>query len=354
MEVIDALRTPTVINYLRQLPVEATLGEELFPSRDVSELDYKYMVGANNLPVAARVIPFDAEAPVHSRDGVSLVTGSIPPIKRKIRLDERTMQKLYTPRTGTSDVEDAVADIYDDIKLMTESVRTGIEVLRFRAITTGKIEIADDETGVKLTADYGLEAGQLVTCDGTGDNPVIWSNATDRKIMANLQAWADDAETRSGVRPERILMSRRILNIMLEDQTVRDMVWNAASTKRPITEADLIEVLRRMGLPTQIGIYEKKYRSEATAGVRTTTRFLPDNLLIMLPGDKLGDTLFAPTVEALKKVRMGEITFGDAKGVFGEVWETNEPPAHWTKAAALAFPTFPRANEVIIANVLPS
>lgn len=353
-ELLEQLRVPTLLNYIRQLPTQDYLGDELFPEKTVNELEYKYLVGANNLPVAATVIPFDSEAPIHSRDGGETVEGSIPAIKRKARIDEKTLIKLYMPRTNTSDVDDAVAEIYDDVRLLTESVRAGIELLRMRAITTGKIEITDSETGVRLTADYGLDASQKITCDGQSGKPAAWSDATNRKILDNLLTWAGVSEDLSGIRPERMVISRNVLNYMLADQTIRDSVWNAANTKRPIVLDDLREVLRRNGLPTEIAVYEKKVRVQAANGTYTTTRLFPDNLCVLLPGDKLGDTLFAPTAEALKKVREGIINFGDAKGIFGEIWETNEPPAHWTKVAALAFPTFPRANEVVIANVDPS
>lgn len=349
---IDALRTPQVLNYIRQLPVEPMLGEELFPDREVSEMSYRYMVGANNIPVMATVIPFDSPAPVHSREGVQWVEGKIPPIKRKISIDEETMFKLYSPRPGTSEVEDAIAEIYDDVRLMTESVRYRIEYHRLEAITTGKVNIADPESGLRLEADFGLVAAQKPVCDGQGQNSKPWSDPADRTIIADIQRWTREAEQRTGVRPTRALTSQYVLDLMLEDKTIRDMIWNQANSERPITEADLQALLTRMRLP-RIAVYEKQARVQLADGKYRTVRFFPENLFVLLPGDKLGDTLYAPTVEALRAVRNNVVNFGEARKIFGEIWETNDPPSHWTMAAALAFPTFPRANEIVIANVDP-
>jgi len=354
MALIDELRAPMLLNYIRELPVEPYLGDELFPEKPVSELEYKYLVGANHLPVAATVIPFDSEAPIHSRDGADIVRGKIPAIKRKARIDEETMLKLFMPREGTSEFEDAIAAIYDDVRILTESVRAGIELLRMRAISTGKIAITDAETGVRLEADYQLDSTQRASNTGTGGASEPWSDAAKRTILDDLLDWAGAVEDLSGIRPERMVISRKVLSYMLNDQVIRDSVWNAANTKRPIVQEDLVEVLRRNGLPTQIAVYEKKVRVQAANGAYSTVRLFPDNLCVLLPGDSLGETLMAPTAEALRQVRMGEINFGDARGIFGEVWETNEPPAHWTKVAALAFPTFPRAGEVFIADVNPA
>lgn len=347
---LEQLRVPTILNYIRQLPEEAYLGTELFPAKYINELSYKYMVGANNLPVAANVISFNAEAPVHSRDGGMLKEGRIPAVKRKVQIDEETLLKLYMPRANTSEFDDAIRDIYDDVALMVNSVRAGLEVLRMKALTEGKIEITDEETYIRLTADYGLDAKQKVTCDGKGANSKQWGTA-GCTILADIQAWADTVEDLCGVRPSRAVTSRKVLNIMLADQGVKDAVWNQASTKRPITEADLSALMERMDLP-QIAVYEKKVRLQGAGGTKTTTRLFPEDKFVMLPGDNLGETLFAPTAEALRAVRTNLINFGDARGIFGEVWETNEPPAHWTKAAALSFPSFPRANEIMIATVL--
>jgi len=38
MPLIDELRAPMLLNYIRKLPVEPYLGDELFPERTVNEL----------------------------------------------------------------------------------------------------------------------------------------------------------------------------------------------------------------------------------------------------------------------------------------------------------------------------
>jgi hypothetical protein len=106
-----------------------------------------------------------------------------------------------------------------------------------------------------------------------------------------------------------------------------------------------------MNLPA-IVTYDDQYRIQNEDGTYTTLRYVPANAFIMLPGEKLGDQLYSPTVEALRKVREGIINYGDARRIYAEVWEENEPPAHWTKAAALSFPTFPMVDSIFIATVV--
>lgn len=353
-QAIEQLRIPTLLSYVRQLPQPDYLGAELFPAREVGELDYKYLTGANNTPVMASVIPFDAEAPVLSRyQPITVVQGQIPPTKAKIRLDERTMHLLLSPRPGTSDFDDAITAIYDDVRTVVSAVEARIEYLRFQALSTGRIDIADPESGVRLSADYGLDPTQKVTCDGVSGRPAPWGDAANRRILDNIQAWTDYMESFSGVRPTRALTSRKVLSYMLGDASIRDAFWNTQNSRRPITADDLAAALDRMDLP-EIMVYERRARVQNADGTYSTVRFLPDNLFILLPPDELGNTLYAPTVEALRAIRDGRVTAGDARRIFVEVWETGEPPAHWTKASSLAFPVFPRAGEILIANVDPA
>ena len=99
---IDAISLPELLAYVRERKPRTLLGNILFPEKDITGLDWKAVVGANSLPVAAKVVAFNQEASIASRGDVSIQKGKIPAIKRKIAIDEETMQKLYSPRPNTT------------------------------------------------------------------------------------------------------------------------------------------------------------------------------------------------------------------------------------------------------------
>jgi len=70
----------------------------------------------------------------------------------------------------------------------------------------------------------------------------------------------------------------------------------------------------------------------------------------MLPPTRLGDTLMGPTAEALLD---DNVEANLIAGIYATVEHENEPPMIWTKASATSLPTFPAADLVFQAVVLP-
>ena len=322
------------------------LGNVLFPAKDITGLDWKAIIGANRLPVAAKIVAFNQEASIASREGVDIQKGKIPAIKRKISIDEETMQKLYSPRPNTSEFDDAIQEIYNDVENMIIAVETKIEAIRFQAITTGFVTI--DEDGIVQQVNYGFNPALQTQVLGGG---ALWSAAATATPIADMQRWSQSIVTRTGVRPSRSICSGAVLAAIMQTAEVNALVHGTLGAGLPVTEAQLQQLLRTMNLPA-IVTYDDQYRIQNENGAYTTLRYVPADAFIMMPGEKLGDQLYSPTVEALKKVREGVINYGDARRVYAEVWEENEPPAHWTKAAALSFPTFPMVDSIFIATVV--
>ena len=343
---IDALALTEVLSYVRARTPRRRLGSVLFPAKDISGLTWKSIIGANRLPVAAKVVKFDQEASIASREGIQEVAGKIPAIKRKIALDEETMHKLYSPRPMSSEYDDAVREIYNDVENMIMAVETRLEMFKFEALTTGQVMINED--GIIQQVDFGLDrANQMETLAGGA----TWDTPATATPIADMVRWQNSIIARTGIRPIRSLTSAARLADMLLTNEVTALVHGAAGVGMGATESDLNNILRARNLPS-IVTYDDMYRTQNEAGAYITARYLPDDLFIMMPGEKLGDQLYSPTVEALRKVREGVINYGDARRVYAEVWEENEPPAHWTKAAALSFPTFPMVDSIFIATVV--
>lgn len=345
MRPIDAISVPEVLAYVRARQPRPWIGNLLFPARETSSLEWEAIIGADRASVAAKVVAFDNEASIASREGIELQRGKIPAIKRKISLGEETMKKLYTPRPQTSEFDDAVREIYDDVENMISAVETRIEMFRFEAINTGQVLINED--GVIQQVQFGFRANQQ---SETLTGGATWDTATTATPIADMQRWREAIMDNGGVEPERALTSSAQIANIIRSNEVSALIHGTLGAGQPVTIPQLNGLLISMGLP-QIASYDARYRTQAENGVYTQLRFLPVDKFIMLPGQPLGETLYSPTVEALKKVREGIINYGDTRGIYAEVWEENEPPAHWTKAAALSFPTFPMVDSIFVATV---
>lgn len=328
-----------VLSYARNLPEQGHVGPSLFPVANTNELSFEYWRAQNILPVSASLQAYGAEAQIASREGAAKVSGEIPPIKRKIYLDERNM--LALKREGAGDVEMVSNVLYNDIANMVASVFTKIEVLRMQALATGALTL--NENGVLLNVNYGVPVAQQAPPGN------LWNNVGARTIIADIQNWTGIVEGATGVRPTRALTSDLVVAQMLTDQTIRNMIWGPVGDQRPVTLQEINRLLVTMDLP-QIATYNKRYRVQAENGTFTTLRFFPGNRFVLLPPDKLGDTLMGPTGEALVD---DEVSATQIAGIYASVYHEGEPPIIWTKAAATAIPTFPAADLVYQAVVLP-
>jgi hypothetical protein len=327
-----------VLSYARNIPEEGHIGPTLFPVVPVNELTFEYWQNLNLLPVSASLQAYGAEAQIASREGAQKVSGEIPPIKRKIYLDERNM--LALKREGAGDVDMVRNELYNDIDNMVAAVYARIERLRMQILAAGQLVL--QENGVQLNVNFGVPAAQQQPPAAS------WDDAANRTIIADIQAWAQLVEANTGVRPARALTSDTVANLMLTDQTIRDMIWGPVGDNRPVTWQEINRLLATMDLP-QIATYNKRVRSQNEDGTYNTFRYFPADRFVLMPEGKLGDTLMGPTAEALLD---DEVEAKNVAGIYANVTHENEPPMIWTKAAATSIPTFPAADLVYQAQVI--
>lgn len=124
---VEELLTPReLIDYTKERTQEAYMGEVLFPERKTEALEIDIIKGASNLPVSAKVHAFDTEAEIGSREGVESFTQDMALIKRKIKIPERTIIALESPRNDNEEA-DMIRRIFNDVDNLVASVRTGNE-----------------------------------------------------------------------------------------------------------------------------------------------------------------------------------------------------------------------------------
>lgn len=332
-----------VLEYARTRTPRAYVGANLFPGRTVNELTFEYWKSQNLLPVMANVQAFGAEAQIASRDGATKVAGEIPPIKRKIPLNERLLIALK--REGAGDANLVKNQLFADIDNLIDSVDARVEKMRIDAISTGEIVLA--ENGVQMTVDYGVPAGNkeiLAASDVAGG---YWSYANAEPIT-KIMEWVDVVVAASGVRPTRILTSNTVVANLLKNASIRKLIYGDNGASRAISINQLNDLLVSMDLP-QIATYDLQVRAQAEDGTYSTIRFLPQNKFVLLPPSTCGETLTGPTAEALLSP---DITSQEAPGIYATVDVQTEPVGIWTKVAATSIPTFPMADAVFIADVL--
>lgn len=322
-------------------PRDGYVGPGLFPELTTSELSFEYFKDANRLPVQATVQAFGAETPIASREGIEKVSGSVLKIARKINLDERAMLALR--REGLGDKDMVKNFIFNDLDNLISSVRDRQEAMRIEAITTGTIVLA--ENGLQMTVDYGMPNDHKSTLMSTAK----WDAPTTATPISDIQTWVQKIVDDTGAAPTRALTSSKVVANLAKNTGVRQMVYGDQGGSRPVTLAEINNLLAGMGLP-EIATYDAKTRKETVStGALTTSRFLPEGAFVLLPYDALGNTLVGPTAESLMSIG---VDVSELAGIWAEVYQEKDPPVIWSKVAMVTIPTFPGVNEVFSATVL--
>lgn len=335
----EVFSAAVLLDYLKERKFPEFLGLTLFPEKKIEEIDLEYIKGGSHLPVSASVHAFNSESEIASRDALKAVKERLALVKRKIRMDEELLIKLQTPRTN-KEFEKAKEQVFNDVDTMVLAVLTRAEAMRMEVLTTGKLSV--NENGVNVTLDYGVPSDALKTNAGNS----AWTHA-DSDPLKDIYDWTDSVITRTGVIPTRALTSSSVLSLLLRHDKVRKNIFGNAN--KLVTKAELNAFLEQQGLP-KFASYDAKYRKEQANGTYQTLRFFDANKVVLMPDGFLGETVYGLTAEEIELAGTG-IDTEHVGNVLAMTYRTADPVARWTKAVATVLPSFPEAENILIAKV---
>jgi len=339
----DVLNQADINSYITQRDFPLTVGDALFPQRKTEDFKVKYILGANGAPVSASVHAHDTEAQVASREGFDEFEQDMALIKRKIQMKEELI--IMLSKAGhDAEITQLINLIYNDVDNMRNAVQTRIEAMRFEALSTGKITL--NENGLEdIVIDYSVPTEHQETLSGTN----LWTDS-QAKPLDDIDRFVDKIVESTGDRPTRILTSSKVFNALKRHDSVRS-AFHGVNSARLLTNAELNSFLQAQGLPS-IATDDRRYRVQLNKNKYVTKRFFPEDKLVAMPSEALGETLYGVTAEEVKMRNMHNSAFQNFGNIIVQQYATDDPVAEWTKAVAKSLPSFPAANRVFIASVL--
>ena len=333
----EVLSYKELIDYTKTRTPKPKILEELYPSRKTEALEIKMIRGANNLPVSASIHAFDTEAEIDQRETAGYDVAELALIKRKRKLSEKEIIYIGQPRNDVEE-QQAIDKIYNNVDTLQDSVLTRVEAMRGEALATGKLII--NENGYKASIDYGVPTEHKKSFS--------WSSGTPN-ILGDIDTAVDKIVDDTGFTPTRILTSKKNLNIMLKDETIRKAIFGVNSD-RLLSRKELNTFLKSLDLP-QIATYDAKFRILSTKGKYITKRYFPESAFAFIPDGELGETLYGLTAEELELRKKPDVDITEIGNVIIEQYATNDPVAKWIKAVATSLVTFPCADQVFMATI---
>lgn len=325
---------------LQDLEINRFTLSRWLPHRPIDDLMFRFTAGGEGLAEAATFRAYDAEAPIAARPGVTRVTGELPPISRKIRLGE--YDRLRNARATDDRIREA---LLDDTTRMARAVAARFELARGEALVSGQLALS--ENGVVATVDFGRAAGHTVTA------ATLWSTVATATPVVDMLSWQQTYIDANGEPPGAAVTSTRVISFLLQNAEVRGLLAANGVTPSVASATGLNTVVQAYGLPPIVA-YDARV-SVAGAGQRV----IADDKFLFLPapveptsvdGTDLGAVLLGTTAEAL------ELGYGLAPGVEQPglvvgTYDTQDPVALWTKAAAIGLPVLANPNLSFSATV---
>lgn len=344
-DILELFNQKTVLDYMKERKYQSYgIGEALFPEVKHDTLEFEYLVGANELPVIAKVHSFDTEAEIGSVEAAKQALEAAY-VKKKYQIKEKDLIALKFPRTA-QEQQYLTQRVFNLIDKAANDVRATIELMRMQVLSTGELSLALNEaksSPKKLTLNYHVPNDHKEALSGTD----IWGTGTEN-ILGDIERWSEALD----ITPTRVLTSKKIAGLILRNPKIIGYLYGANSA-RVANLADLNAFFTQQGLPT-IAVYEStantKYREQNADGTYTTKTYFPDNKFIMFGDGPLGETLYGPTPEESRMV-LGNEDITSVGNIIAMIYEEGlDPISTWAKAAATAIPSFPEAQNVFQAQ----
>jgi hypothetical protein len=336
--IFDFVDNAFVLSYARQLAADSLFGLKLFPVSIVPEINYEYIKGARGQKssIMAEVVAWESSAPLVPREGLTKVSGELPPIKQKSRISEKELIKIFSPRSSAERTL-AIDKIYNDVADRVSGIYSRLNKIIMESLANGTVTFISE--GVKLVVDWNLPGAHKATPS------IPWSTVATAVPTKNLMDMVAQLVADTGIRPNRAITSTTVISYLLQNADFKSAIFGA-NTARVLTLDLLNQYLASLQLPKFVAYDEVVKRVDSNGDV-VTERYYPVNKVTLLNSDEhLGDTLVGPTAEGI--VGLGT---EEAPGVYAEVIATSDPVNIFTMATAVAFPTFPSADTIGILTV---
>lgn len=311
--------------------------EELFPNDKKRGLDLKWIKGSKGLPAVLKTSAFDVQAIARPRIGFEKVSAEMPFFKESKFIDEELRQELnMVLETGNQAYIDSVMNhVFDDDVELIRAARATRERMRAQLLTAGSIAMTAN--GQTFLYDYGLPSGHK------SEVTTSWSDTSSDPIE-DMRAAAEKILDDTGEVVTRAIMNSKTLGYLRNNDKIKKSIYVLTGGVGSITNQKVMDLIADE-LDITIGVYDKKYKDEAGK----TQKFIPDDVVTLIPDGALGTTWFGTTPEESDLMSSGvaNVSLVDT-GVAVTTIKHADPVNVETKVSMICLPSFEMADAIYI------
>lgn len=312
------------------------LGDMLFPAIKTNSLTIDSIKGASGIPKILKLSTFDAHVIPRPQEVFNIEQYQMPFFKESKYIDEVLRRELLillsTGRKASA--QNTLLRIYNQSIELLAAAAFARERMRMQLITTGIIALKSN--GVEVTYDYGLSADQKIALTKPWDSD-------DIKPLQEIQKAINLMQTKSGASMAYIVMNQTTLLKIMDNKSVKSSA-NPLNPEAFIGLEESKNLFRRM-FGTQVIVYDKSYKEQDG----TTGKYIPDNIVVILPSAPIGNTFFGATPEEIDLMSgsYADVSIADV-GVAVTTMPHRDPVNIEVKVSQITLPSFDKASEIVI------
>lgn len=267
------------------------LGASLFPSRQKTGLDLRWIKGTAGLPVSLMPSAFDAKATFRDRIGVAITETEMPFFREGYHIKEKDRQELLRVSESTDPYATEIINrVFDDANALIAGANVVPERMIMQLLFTGQIDITANGVAYVYKYDAGSKWGteNKITLSTNS-----WDKPTAADPFATFKDVQDKAAEKTGTAITRAIMNTKTFNLLAKCDALKNryLTTNGLALGY-LTAAEVRNVILDTS-NIQIAIYDKKYKDEKG----TTHSFVPDDYVVFIPDGTLGSTWYGTTPE---------------------------------------------------------
>lgn len=327
------------------------LGEGLFPAKQKSGLNLKWIKTSKGLPVSLAPSAFDVNTTIRSRQGMEVIDTEMAYFKEGMIVKEQDIQDYDNAVEGSPLAKDILDRIYDDQTTLVDGAHVVSERMRMSLLANanGHPSISIAVTG-GATYEYNYDpnstysANNFTSLSGTS----LWTDTTNSTPLKDVSDAQDAIEAKTGERPSILLMSKATMNLLKQNASIRSAILAQNTTANIFMTDARVKELFSTELGIAIIVYTKMYKDEAG----NAKKFYPDGMVTLLPEGALGSTWFGVTPEQHRADKL-DVTIVDS-GIAVAVETKFDPVQTLTKVSEVVLPSFERMDETYMIKVASS
>lgn len=325
------------------------LGAGLFPAKKKMGLDLKWIKTSKGLPVSLAPSAFDAVSTLRSREGFKMTETEMAFFRESMLIKEIDEQEMMRVQDSADPyAQDVLNRIFDDANTLIEGAAVVPErmIMQLLAPADGSPKISIQADGATYAYNYDpngtYKQNNFAELSGSTDK---WSDTENSDPMGDIADAMDAVEALTGERPSIMIVSRKTMNYLKQNATVRNAILAQNATANIMMNDARVKEIFANELGVSIIVYSKQYKNESG----TVEKFYPDGFATLVPSGALGSTWYGTTPEERTLMGSGEADVSIVNtGVAVAVTTTNDPVHTKTTVSEIVLPSYERMDSTYV------